>query len=76
MRKSTLSIPEIFLIGGTRGALGAGIALLLGDKLDRKERRAVGWTLFLVGIATTIPLALVVLGNKPGGRACREANST
>ena len=68
MRKSTLSIPEIFLIGGTRGALGAGIALLLGDKLDRKERRAVGWTLFLVGIATTIPLALVVLGNKPGRR--------
>ena len=68
MRKSTLSIPEIFLIGGTRGALGAGIALLLGDKLDRKERRAIGWTLFLVGIATTIPLALVVLGNKPGTR--------
>ena len=68
MRKSTLSIPEIFLIGGTRGALGAGIALLLGDKLDRKERRAVGWTLFLVGIATTIPLALVVFGNKPGTR--------
>ena len=68
MRKSTLSIPEIFLIGGTRGALGAGIALLLGDKLDRKQRRAIGWTLFLVGIASTIPLALVVLGNKPGTR--------
>jgi hypothetical protein len=68
MRNSTLSIPEIFLIGGTRGALGAGIALLLGDKLDPKERRAVGWTLFLVGVATTIPLALVVLGNKPGRR--------
>jgi hypothetical protein len=61
-----LTLPEIALIGATRGALGAGIALLLGDKLDRKERRAVGWTLFLVGIATTIPLALVVLGNKPG----------
>lgn len=66
MRKSTLTIPEIALIGATRGALGAGIALLLGDKLDRKERRAVGWTLFLVGIATTIPLVFVVLGNKPG----------
>jgi hypothetical protein len=66
MRESTLTIPEIALIGATRGALGAGIALLLGDKLDRKERRAVGWTLLLVGIVTTIPLVLVVLGNKPG----------
>ena len=65
MRESTLTIPEIALIGATRGALGAGVALLLADKLDRKERRAVGWTLFLVGIATTIPLALVVFGNKP-----------
>jgi len=65
MRESTLTIPEIALIGATRGALGAGIALLLGDKLDRRERRAVGWTLFLVGILTTIPLVLVVLGNKP-----------
>ena len=65
MRKSTLTIPEIALIGATRGALGAGIALILADKLDRKERRAVGWTLFLIGVATTIPLALVVLGNKP-----------
>ena len=65
MRESTLTIPEIALIGATRGALGAGIALLLGDKLARKERRAVGWSLFLVGIATTIPLALMVFGNKP-----------
>ena len=66
MRESTLTIPEIALIGATRGALGAGIALILADKLDRKERRAVGWTLFLVGIATTIPLVLMVLGHKPG----------
>jgi len=65
MRESTLTIPEIALIGATRGALGAGIALILADKLDRKERRAVGWALFLVGIATTIPLVLMVLGNKP-----------
>lgn len=65
MRESTLTIPEIALIGATRGALGAGIALLVGDKLDRNERRAVGWTLFLVGLATTVPLALMVFGNRP-----------
>jgi len=68
MRESTLTIPEIALIGATRGALGAGIALLLGDKLDRNERRAVGWTLFLVGLATTVPLALMVFGNRSDKR--------
>ena len=65
MRRSILTIPEIALIGGTRVALGAGLALLLGEKLDRKERRAVGWTLFLVGVATTVPLVLEVLDKKP-----------
>jgi len=69
MRESTLTIPEIFLIGGTRAALGAGLALLLADKLDRRERRAVGWTLFMIGAATTIPLALEILGKNPGKKA-------
>jgi hypothetical protein len=65
MRKSVLTIPEIGLIGLTRVALGAGLALLLGEKLDRKERRAVGWSLFLVGALTTAPLVLNVLDKKP-----------
>jgi hypothetical protein len=65
MRKSVLTIPEIGLIGVTRVALGAGLALLLGDNLDRKERRAVGWSLFLVGALTTAPLVLDVLSKKP-----------
>jgi hypothetical protein len=71
MRESTLTIPEIFLIGGTRAALGAGLALLLADKLERKEQRAVGWTLFMIGVATTIPLALEVLGKNPGKKATK-----
>ena len=65
MRKSVLTIPEIGLIGITRVALGAGLALLWGEKLDRKERRAVGWSLFLVGVLTTAPLVLNVLDKKP-----------
>ena len=65
MRKRLLTIPEIGLIGVTRGALGAGLALLLADKLDRKERRAAGWALFLIGVATTLPLVLHVLSQKP-----------
>ncbi|KAF0220474.1 MAG: hypothetical protein FD174_1128 [Geobacteraceae bacterium] len=62
MKEAKLTLPELALIAGTRGALGAGIALLLADKLSREERKAVGWTLFLVGAISTIPLARNVMG--------------
>jgi hypothetical protein len=75
MRARELTVPEIMLIGGTRGLLGAGVALLLADRLGRGQRRAVGWTLFLVGAATTIPIALNLL-SKPaaGGSALNRRN--
>jgi hypothetical protein len=44
MKRIPLSLPEIGLIGATRGALGAGVALLLGEHLPADQRRAVGWT--------------------------------
>jgi EamA domain-containing membrane protein RarD len=40
--------------------LGAGIALLLAEKLTAEQRQAIGWTLFAVGVLTTIPLILQV----------------
>jgi hypothetical protein len=64
MKKAELALPEIALIGGTRGLLGAGIALLLADRLGRGQRRAIGWTLFLVGAISTIPLAVDVLSKR------------
>lgn len=64
MRETKLTIPQVALIGGTRGMLGAGVALLLADKLDRNQRRAVGWTLFLIGAISTVPLALKVLNRR------------
>lgn len=57
MKKVEVSIPEIGFLAGTRGALGAGLALLLGDKLDSGRKRKLGWILFLFGVLTTIPLA-------------------
>ena len=68
MRERGLTIPEIILIGGTRAALGAGLALLLSERLNRDQRRAVGLTLFLVGALTTIPLAINVLSKPSGAR--------
>jgi hypothetical protein len=62
MREHRVTLPELALIAGTRGMLGAGIGLLLADRLDEGRRKAVGWTLLLVGALSTIPLALEVLG--------------
>jgi hypothetical protein len=35
--------------------IGAGIALLLADRLSAEQRKAVGATLATVGLVTTIP---------------------
>jgi hypothetical protein len=56
-----LTFPELALIAGTRGMLGAGIALVLADRLDAAQRRAVGRTLLLIGAISTIPLLMRVL---------------
>jgi hypothetical protein len=64
MKTVRLTLPEIALMAGTRAALGAGIALLLGERLKPEQRPAVGWTLLVVGLLTTIPLALEVFGKR------------
>jgi hypothetical protein len=70
MTRTPLSVPEIALIAGTRAALGAGIALLLADRLNNDQRRAVGWTLVAVGAITTVPIALQLIRSQtdPGER--------
>jgi hypothetical protein len=82
MHIKTLTIPEVGFIAGTRAALGAGLALLLADKLSASSRRAVGITLVAIGVATTIPAAMVLFGRRshlaevvgaPGVRAWRAA---
>jgi hypothetical protein len=58
MKRTPLSFPELAIIAGTRAALGAGLGLLLGGSLSESQRRAVGWTLFGVGVITTVPIAI------------------
>jgi multisubunit Na+/H+ antiporter MnhB subunit len=62
MQERTVTIPDLALIAGTRIALGAGIGLLLADKLNEDQRKGAGWALLAVGILTTIPLMMNVLG--------------
>jgi hypothetical protein len=64
LKKAEITLPDIALIAGTRAMLGAGVALLLSDKLSKDQRKAVGWTLALIGAVTTIPLLSNVLGKR------------
>jgi hypothetical protein len=64
MKTTELTLPELALIAGTRALLGAGLGLLLADKLSEDQRKAAGWTMFLIGVATTIPLAINVLNKR------------
>lgn len=73
MRNVELNFPQLALIAGTRGLLGAGLGLLISERLPKQRRQAVGWTLVAVGALSTIPLAVQVLKKsgiaKNNGRA-------
>jgi hypothetical protein len=64
MKKAALTIPEIMLIAGTRVMAGVGAGLLLADRLREDERKKIGWTLFLVGAISTIPIVLDVFSKR------------
>jgi len=64
LKERRVTLPELFLIGGTRVALGLGLGLLLGRGLNDDQRKAAGLALFLVGAISTIPLAIEVLSKK------------
>ena len=64
MKRSELTLPEIALIAGTRGMIGAGAGLLLADRLNDDQRKSIGWTLLIIGAISTIPLAIEVLSKR------------
>ncbi|HEX6704392.1 MAG TPA: hypothetical protein VF169_06485 [Albitalea sp.] len=64
MITTELRLPELALVAGTRGLLGAGIGLLVADKLSDERRKGIGWALLATGVLTTIPLAMIVLGRR------------
>jgi len=69
MITTELRLPELVLVAATRGLLGAGVGLLVADKLSDKDRRNVGRVLVAIGVLTTIPLAKMVLGRRRDARA-------
>lgn len=61
MRDRTLTFPELMFIIATRAALGAGVAMLISQRLSSKQRKAVGGVLTAFGAVTTIPAAMAVI---------------
>lgn len=59
-----LRLPELALVAGTRGMLGAGVGLLLAEQLSDPQRKGVGWTLVAIGALATIPLAMIVFNRR------------
>jgi hypothetical protein len=64
MIQRSLTLPQIGLIAGTRVALGIGIGLLIANRLNEDQRKGAGFALIAVGVATTIPLAMSIIGQK------------
>ena len=59
-----MTIPELAIIAATRGAIGFGAGLLVADKFNQDKRKTLGWSLFLSGLASTIPIALHIFRKK------------
>jgi hypothetical protein len=59
-----LTLPELLYVVGTRAILGAGVALFASRRLSYRARRNTGLTLALVGAATTIPAARMVVESR------------
>ncbi len=59
-----VSVSEIAFIAGTRAAIGVGAGLLLANKLSAKRRKAIGIPLLVLGILSTIPIAMDLFNKK------------
>ena len=64
LKKTTVTLPDLSLIAGTRAVLGIGIGLLLADRLNPDQRKVVGWTMFSIGAISAIPLAYEFFGGE------------
>ncbi len=64
MKVIPLTLPQLSLIAGTRVALGWGLALLYSDRFNNRQRKALGWALFLAGVVSTVPLGRLVLDKR------------
>jgi hypothetical protein len=58
MRRHVVTTPQLFVLAGTRVALGLGAGLLLSSWIEPKRRQQAGWALLLAGALSTLPIGL------------------
>ena len=71
-----VTVSQLALIGATRGLIGFGAGLLLAHKFKREQRKILGWSLLLTGLASTVPLAMKVFGQKQASIIQHRAKET
>jgi hypothetical protein len=64
MKETTLSVPELMLVGATRGILGVGIGLFIANHLSQSQRTPLAYALVGIGAVTTLPLAMEIFSRK------------
>jgi hypothetical protein len=61
MPTTSLPLYKVGALALTRAALGAGVGLLVADRLELRTRRAVGGVLLAVGLLSTVPLVMSIV---------------
>lgn len=69
MKNLVLNLPTFGFAVATRAMIGAGIALLLSDRLSVERRRRVGLALVMIGAAATVPVVMAVRRGSKGWQA-------
>ena len=76
MKNLVLSFPTFGFVVATRAMLGAGIGLLVSDRLPAERRKIVGLTLAVIGAAATIPAVLALRQARRNAKALEEGERT
>src|SRR5439155_26810442 len=70
MMKLMLNLPTFGFVVFTRAMIGAGVGLLVSERLPKDRRRVIGAALLAIGAASTVPAVFAILR---GRRAAERA---
>jgi hypothetical protein len=63
MKRVTLKMPTFGFIVATRAALAFGAGLLVSKNIPEQRRRALGLTLLVIGVVSTVPAVASVVSH-------------